>query len=105
MGHAAAADAAERSPELSNREADLVADLCHAGARFADAADADLEAMHQAFARVFAALDQDPQTKQFIERIEELKEATDPGPASACPPDAPASRHRPNHSPGIHDAR
>jgi TRAP-type C4-dicarboxylate transport system substrate-binding protein len=81
----AGADAAERSSDLVDNDAELVADLCAAGARFADASDADLHAFQQAFAPVFATLEQDPQTKQFIEQIGELKQATDPGPALSLP--------------------
>ena len=83
----AGADAADHSTDLADDEADLVPDLCEAGARFAEASAADLQAMHQAFADVFTTLDRDPQTKEFIEQIEELKEATDPGPALTVPPD------------------
>ena len=53
--------------------------------RFADASDADLEALQQAFAPVFTTLENDPQTKRFIEQIRELKQATDPGPALSVP--------------------
>lgn len=62
-----------------------MADLCATGARFADASDADLEALQQAFAPVFTTLENDPQTKRFIEQIRELKQATDPGPALSVP--------------------
>jgi TRAP-type C4-dicarboxylate transport system substrate-binding protein len=81
----AGADAAERSTDLVDGDADLVADLCATGARFADASDADLEAFEQAFAPVFITLEKDPQTKRFIEQIGELKQATDPGPALSLP--------------------
>lgn len=81
----AGADAAERSTDLVDDDADLVADLCATGARFADASDADLEALQQAFAPVFTTLENDPQTKRFIEQIRELKQATDPGPALSVP--------------------
>jgi TRAP-type transport system periplasmic protein len=81
----AGADAAERSTDLVDGDADLVADLCAVGARFADASDANLHAFQQAFAPVFVTLEEDPQTKQFIEQIGELKQATDPGPALSLP--------------------
>jgi Bacterial extracellular solute-binding protein, family 7 len=81
----AGADAAERSSDLVDGDADLVAPLCAAGARFADASAANLHALQQAFAPVFVTLEEDPQTKQFIEQIGDLKRATDPGPALRLP--------------------
>ncbi len=83
----AGADAAEHSTDLVDDDAELVVQLCEAGSRFANASDADIDALHQAFVPVYAALDQDPQTKQFIEQIGALKQTTDPGPALNVPPD------------------
>ena len=45
----------------------------------------DLAAMRQAFAPVYATLESDPITKDFIERIDEMKKSTDPGPALVIP--------------------
>jgi TRAP-type C4-dicarboxylate transport system substrate-binding protein len=89
----AGAAAAERSTDLVDGDADLVAELCAAGARFADASDADLDAFRQAFGPVFATLEQDSHTKQFIAQIEELKQATDPGPALEVPPRCTGPAH------------
>jgi TRAP-type C4-dicarboxylate transport system substrate-binding protein len=82
----AGADATERSTDLVDGDADLLADLCAAGARFADASDANLHALQQAFAPVYVKLEADPQTKHFIEQIRELKQATDPGLPLSVPP-------------------
>jgi hypothetical protein len=61
--------------------------LCDSGARFADASDADLDALRQALQPVYDTLRENPQTAEFIAQIEALKAATDPGPALAIPPD------------------
>jgi TRAP-type C4-dicarboxylate transport system substrate-binding protein len=81
----AGAEAVEQSVVLVGNEADQIAPLCEMGARFANASDADLESFRQVFAPVYATLEQDPPTKRFIEQIEALKEATDPGPALSLP--------------------
>jgi TRAP-type C4-dicarboxylate transport system substrate-binding protein len=70
---AAAADAAGRSSELVNVDAELAADQCENGTRFAEASQADLAALRDAVAPVQTRLRQDPQTDGFITRIEELK--------------------------------
>ena len=44
-------------------------------------------AMRQAFAPEYATMNRDPTTKIFIERIEALKETTDPGPGLDIPAD------------------
>jgi TRAP-type transport system periplasmic protein len=71
----AASDAAGRSAALADRDARLVTFLCASGARFANASQADLAALRKAFAPVYASLQQDPQTRAFIQRIQELKQA------------------------------
>ena len=58
-----------------------------AGARFAEASEADLAALEAAFAPVYASLRQHPETKAFIERIRALKRSTPPEPALAIPSD------------------
>jgi sugar lactone lactonase YvrE len=83
----AAANAAERSTDLINHDADLLVELCGLGARFANASETDLTAMGEAFEPVYATLERDPQTADFIARIEALKETTDPGPALEIPED------------------
>jgi TRAP-type C4-dicarboxylate transport system substrate-binding protein len=82
----AAVDAAARSTRLADHDAGLVAALCRAGARFATASADELAALQQAVAPVYAKLDQDPQTRAFIARIEQLKQSTPSGPALTIPP-------------------
>jgi TRAP-type C4-dicarboxylate transport system substrate-binding protein len=75
----AAEDAAGRSAALTdraNRDAQGLKNACQSGARFATASQADLAALRKAFAPVYASLEQDPQTKAFIQRIQTLKQTT-----------------------------
>jgi TRAP-type C4-dicarboxylate transport system substrate-binding protein len=81
----AAATATEQSTELVDHDAELLVELCGLGARFADASEADLAAMREAFEPVYATLERDAQTAEFIARIEELKATTDPGLALQIP--------------------
>jgi TRAP-type C4-dicarboxylate transport system substrate-binding protein len=81
----AAADAAAHSVGLVDRDARILADACASGARFANAAEADLAALRQAFIPVYGELERDPETESFIERIEELKRSTTSEPALAIP--------------------
>jgi TRAP-type C4-dicarboxylate transport system substrate-binding protein len=81
----AASDAAGRSVALADRDARLVTFLCASGARFANASQADLATLRKAFAPVYASLQQDPQTKAFIQRIQALKQATPAGAPLAIP--------------------
>jgi TRAP-type C4-dicarboxylate transport system substrate-binding protein len=82
----AGADAASRSTDLTDDDNELIVELCASGSRFANASDTELEAMRHAFAPGYAALDNDPTTKGFIDRIDALKQATAPGPALEIPP-------------------
>jgi TRAP-type C4-dicarboxylate transport system substrate-binding protein len=82
----AARDAAARSTGLFNIDQDLVDGLCEAGARFANATPAEIAGLRTAFAPVYASLDHDPQTKAFIEQIQQLKQRTPAGPALVIPP-------------------
>src|SRR5512133_4075399 len=81
----AAQDAAGRSAALADRDAQLLTRLCESGARFANASQADLAALRKAFAPVDAGLQQDPQTKAFLQRIQALKQATPAGAPLAIP--------------------
>jgi TRAP-type transport system periplasmic protein len=72
----AARDAAARSTALADTDARSITVTCHAGARFAEASDAEVAALRDAFAPVYAELRLDAATKAFIERIEALKEST-----------------------------
>jgi TRAP-type C4-dicarboxylate transport system substrate-binding protein len=81
----AAQDAAGRSATLADRDAQSVSNTCQSGARFANASQADLASLREAFAPVYASLEQDPQTKANIERIQALKQATPAGPPLTIP--------------------
>jgi TRAP-type C4-dicarboxylate transport system substrate-binding protein len=72
----AAADAARRSTSLFENEQPIMTSLCRQGARFTNASPADLAALRQTFATVYAILGRDAQTKAYIARIEELKRNT-----------------------------
>jgi TRAP-type C4-dicarboxylate transport system substrate-binding protein len=83
----AAWDAAAGSPGLVVRDvAAHIRDICGGGGRFANASASDLAALRRATQPVIEALERDPQTAAFIERIRELKRASGPGP----PPKIPA---------------
>jgi TRAP-type C4-dicarboxylate transport system substrate-binding protein len=81
----AAQDAATASVGLFEREDELVASVCEAGGRLANASPADLAGLQHAFAPVYASLEQDAQTKVFIEAIQQLKRSTSAGPSLAIP--------------------
>jgi TRAP-type transport system periplasmic protein len=75
----AAQDAAGRSAALAdraNRDAQGAKNACQSGARFATASPADVASLREAFAPVYASLEQDAQTKAFIRQIRTLKRST-----------------------------
>jgi len=75
----AAQDTAGRSAALADRDTQSLNNTCQSGARFANASKADLAALRKAFAPVYASLEQDPQTKAFIQQIQALKQSTPAG--------------------------
>ena len=81
----AAADAAVHSTGLFQDEDPVVRDICQSGGRFADASAADLQALRQRFAPVYANLEADPQTKAMIGQITAMKSSTPAGPALTIP--------------------
>jgi len=81
----AAADAAVHSTGLFQDEDPVVRDICQSGGRFADASTADLQALRQRFAPVYASLDANPQTKAMIGQITALKRSAPAGPALTIP--------------------
>jgi Bacterial extracellular solute-binding protein, family 7 len=81
----AARAAAERSVELVDKDAENLQKACQLGARFANASKEDLAAMRDGFATVYTSLEQDVQTKVFIEQIQELKRSTPAGKPLAIP--------------------
>ena len=83
----AAEDAEARSAALADTDAHTLRAACDAGARFADASQADLSALLQAFAPAYANLQKDPETNAYIERIQAMKRSTSAGPALVIPTD------------------
>jgi TRAP-type transport system periplasmic protein len=83
----AAGEAATRSAVLAEKDAKALSDSCGAGARFADASAEDLAALEAAFVPVYTELQSEPQTKEFIGRIQTLKEKTSPEPQLSIPAD------------------
>ena len=81
----AAKDATAWSTGVGDHDAQIATELCSSGARFANASEADLAALHQAFTPVYTKLAQDRQTKTFIQQIEQLKQATAAGVPVAIP--------------------
>jgi TRAP-type transport system periplasmic protein len=82
----AGGDAAAHSSSLVDRDAQTLPGACEAGGRFANASEADLAALRKAFVPVYAHLEQDPQTKVFMEQIQRLKQSTPAGPPLVIPP-------------------
>jgi TRAP-type C4-dicarboxylate transport system substrate-binding protein len=85
--HQAVEDAAERSTALVDTDASSLEASCDVGARFALASQTDLAALEEAFAPVYAALQQDPATQAFIAQILEIKESTPSAPSISIPSD------------------
>ena len=83
--HQAAADAIAHLTAPVDRDTQTVSEICQAGARLANAGEADLTALRQAFEPVYAELEQDAQTKSFIEQIARLKTSTTAEPSIAIP--------------------
>ncbi len=72
----AAQDATGRVSAFADRDVQSLKNACRSGARFANASPADLAALRNALAPVYASLEQDPQTKAFIQQIQALKRST-----------------------------
>lgn len=66
-------EAAAASTGLVKGDDGFIADLCRQGARFANASDADIRGLRDAFGPVYTDLRRDPETAQFIAEIEQLK--------------------------------
>jgi TRAP-type C4-dicarboxylate transport system substrate-binding protein len=81
----AAAQASARSTSLTDGDQSLVAPLCKAGARFANATQDDLAALRKSFGPVYAALTRDRETRSYVTRIEQLKRSTPAGRRLAFP--------------------
>jgi TRAP-type C4-dicarboxylate transport system substrate-binding protein len=74
----AAREASIRSTALIESERNLTTFLCNQGVRFADAGNDDLAWLRRAFVPVYRRLEQDPQTRSFIARIQVLKRSIAP---------------------------
>ena len=81
----AARDAATRSAVVAATDARALTDSCVAGARFAEASDAELAALRRAFQPVYAGLRRQPETREFLARIEALKQSTPAEPGLTIP--------------------
>ncbi|HEY8845356.1 MAG TPA: hypothetical protein VIM24_01760 [Candidatus Limnocylindrales bacterium] len=101
--HQAAADAAAGSRSLVDREDQIVPAVCQAGGHLANASDADLAALRQAFGPVYSRLEQDPQTKSFIEQIRSLKQSLAVNPPLTIPADCAAPASTPSVAPSPTD--
>jgi len=67
-------EAAAASTGLVQGDNGFVADLCRQGARFANASDADILRLRNAFAPVYGELRTNAETAQLISQIEQLKQ-------------------------------
>jgi TRAP-type transport system periplasmic protein len=79
----AAQIAAQRSVQKASHDAADIRDACAMGAHFVDASDEDLAALRSSFDGVYRELERDPQTRDFIRRIEELKRSLAARPSTA----------------------
>jgi hypothetical protein len=78
-------DAASRSADLADNDAQSLSAACGAGARFTEASHTELAALQEGFASVYAELQSIPETKGYIEAILALKESTPAEPAPSIP--------------------
>jgi len=82
----AADDAAGTSVRLvAGQNGPYIKQACALGARFATATPADLAALRAAFTPVYHNLETNPQTRAFIQQIQQLKAATPRGPSLRIP--------------------
>ncbi len=77
----AAEHAVSGTPALADADARALEDVCAAGARLWDAPEAELAALQDAFAGVYADLRRDQGTAAFLDQIETVKESTPAEPA------------------------
>ncbi len=72
----AARDAAARSAVVAATDTRALTDSCMSSARYAEASHADLAALRRAFQPVYAGLRRQSATREFLARIEALKQST-----------------------------
>lgn len=87
---AAAQDATARSIGFVDHDQDIVTYTCARGARYAQASEADLTSLRKAFDGVYADLEQDAQTRTFIEQIQAMKSSVPAAPTLQIPADCNA---------------
>jgi TRAP-type transport system periplasmic protein len=75
-------EAAAASTSLANGDDGFMAELCRQGARFANASDADIRGLREAFAPVYTDLGRNPNTARFIAEIEQIGPRTSTGPVA-----------------------
>ena len=95
-------EAAAASTDLLKGDDGFIVDLCQEGARFANASDADILGLRDAFAPVYAELQQGEETARFIAQIEELKRGTSSQQVTipdGCTGTAPVSEPQPSGQP------
>jgi TRAP-type C4-dicarboxylate transport system substrate-binding protein len=92
-------DTAARSTGLVNGDAASLSELCAAGARFRNASESDIAGLREAFAPLLEDLEQDAQTKEFMEEIERLKQQIGPGEALVIPNDCTPAASIPESTP------
>lgn len=78
---AAAWQAAARSVDLVDKDDALASELCSGGARLSRASAPQLRALRNAVAPVYRRLEQDPDTRRFLDEIRRLKESVTAEPA------------------------
>jgi hypothetical protein len=76
--HQAADDAADRSTGLADADARNVKMVCDAGARIGEASESELAALREALSGAYAVLQQNPETSDFIQQIQSLKQSITP---------------------------
>ena len=81
----AAKDAAGDAAYAADLEKQALARACAGGARLANATPTDLDQLRKAFEPVYATLQADPQSKEFLSRIRALKQSTQAAPALSIP--------------------
>ena len=98
---------AARSTDMIDDDPGLISGLCAQGTRFANASGADIVGLKDAFAPVYASIENDPQTAAFIAEIERLKRQTPAGPPFAiqgsCTGPAPSPSSSPSPQPKTTD--
>lgn len=84
----AASDVAQKTPKLAAMDAEALESGCRAGARYAEASAAQLDALRMAFEPVYEVLEHDADTTRLVAEIRRLKKPVDAaGQALVIPPE------------------